>query len=204
MADGKVLIFGSGSGIGRQLEQSLRACGVAAVGVTRSGRDGSVCADVNDAAAVHRVFAAHPDATAVVSIVGGRPFTKEPPPDLDGNRHLIETARSQRIRRFVLVSTIGAGDSRGAAPLAARLVLGRFMKLKTEAEELLRRSGLDWTIVRPGHLKDGAPSGRAELREDPTVSGAVVRADVGVLIANLIDDPQTFGKTYACIEPKFG
>jgi nucleoside-diphosphate-sugar epimerase len=204
MAVGKVLIFGAGSGIGRQLEQSLRDRGAMAVGITRSGRDGRASADVNDLEAVRRVFAAHPDATAVVSIVGGRPFMKEAPPDLDGNRHLIETARALGVRRFVLVSTIGAGDSRAAAPLAARLVLGRFMKLKSEAEDLLRRSGLDWTIVRPGHLKDGAATGRAVLREDPTISGAVMRADVGLLIAKLLDDPTTVGKTYACIEPKAG
>lgn len=202
MNNAKVLIFGARSGIGVQLIETLKGSGNSPVGVTRSGSNASVSADVTDASAVQRVFAAHPDTTAVVSIVGGRPFTKDTPPDLTGNRNLIEAAQRTGVRRFVLVSTIGAGDSRAAAPLAARIVLGRFMKLKTEAEALLRASTLDWTIVRPGHLKDGAPTGRAVLREDPTLSGAVVRADVGVLIASLIDDHGSFGKTYACIEPK--
>lgn len=204
MNKAKVMIFGARSGIGVQLIATLGETGRSSVGVTRSGANASVSADVNDASAVQRVFAAHPDATAVVSIVGGRPFTKDTPPDLVGNRNLIEAAQRAGVRRFVLVSTIGAGDSRAAAPLAARIVLGRFMKLKTEAEALLRASGLDWTIVRPGHLKDGAPTGRAVLREDSTISGAVVRADVGALIAGLLDDPDSFGKTYACIEPKQG
>lgn len=204
MAGKKILIFGAGSGIGRQLQKSLQERGDVPVAVTRSGRDGSVALDVNDRDAVMKLFAAHPDASAVVSIVGGRPFMKEAPPDLAGNRHLIEAARSGGVRRFVLVSTVGAGDSRAAAPLAARLVLGRFMKLKGEAEDLLRASGLDWTIIRPGHLKDGEPTGRAVLREDPTLSGSVLRADVGVLIARSLEDPGTFGRTYACIEPKGG
>ncbi len=115
-----VLIFGAGSGIAKQLAETSRERGVTAVGVTRSRRAGSETADVNDVAAARRVFAAHPDATTVVSIVGGRPFMKEAPPDLDGNRNLIETAKARGVRRFVLVSTIGAGDSRAAAPLAAR------------------------------------------------------------------------------------
>lgn len=204
MAGMKILIFGAGSGIGRQLQRSLQERGDVAVGITRSGRDGTVAVDVNDREAVLKLFAAHPDASAVVSIVGGRPFRKETPPDLEGNRHLIEAARAGGVRRFVLVSTIGAGDSRAAAPLAARLVLGRLMKLKGEAEDLLRRSGLDWTIIRPGHLKDGDPRGRAVLREDPALSGSVLRADVGVLIAGALEDPRTFGRTYACIEPKSG
>ena len=205
MAGGKVLVFGSGSGIGAPLMRALEQRGVGAVGITRSGRDGSMAADVTDAAAVQRVFAAHPDATAVVSIVGGRPFRKDAtPPDLVGNRHLIDTAKARGLQRFVLVSTIGAGDSRAAAPLIARLILGRFMKLKTEAEALLRESGLDWTVVRPGHLQDAAPTGRAVLREDPGLSGAVTRADVGVLIAALLDDRATVGRTYACVEPRAG
>jgi nucleoside-diphosphate-sugar epimerase len=199
-----VLVFGAGSGIARQLAETLRERGCTAIGITRSGRNGSEAADVNDIEAVRRVFAAHPDATAVASLVGGRPFMKAPSPDLDGNRNLIETATAWGVRRFVLVSTIGAGDSRAAAPLAARLVLGRFMKLKSEAEQLLRSSGLDWTIVRPGHLRDGAPTGRAVLREDPTLSGSVTRADVGLLIAGILGDPATFGRTYACIEPRGG
>jgi nucleoside-diphosphate-sugar epimerase len=205
MTDGKVLVFGARSGIGVQLLQTLRERGRKAVGFTRAGQNGHERAEVTDAESVRAAFAAHPDAAVVVSIVGGRPFTKDAtPPDLIGNRHLIEAARARGIRRFILVSTIGAGDSRTAAPLIARLVLGRFMKLKTEAEALLRDSGLDWTIVRPGHLKDGAPTGRAILREDATLSGAVVRADVGLLIAAAIDDPASLGRTYACIEPKAG
>lgn len=202
MNNAKVLIFGARSGIGVQLIETLKAAGAVPLGITRSGGGASASTDVTDAAAVQRMFAAHPDTTAIVSIVGGRPFTKDTPPDLTGNRNLIDAAERAGVRRFVLVSTIGAGDSRNAAPLAARLVLGKFMKLKTQAEELLRGSQLDWTIVRPGHLKDGAPTGRGVLLEDPTVSGAVVRADVGLLIAGLLDDPASYGKTYACIERK--
>lgn len=202
LQNAKVLVFGARSGIGVQLVESLKAAGAVPVGITRSGSHASMSADVTDAAAVQRVFAEHADVSAVVSIVGGRPFMKETPPDLVGNRHLINAAEQSGSRRFILVSTIGAGDSRAAAPLAARLVLGRFMKLKAAAEDLLRASKLDWSIVRPGHLKDGAPTGRAVLLEDPTVSGAVMRADVGVLIARLIDDPHSYRKTYACIEPK--
>ena len=199
---GKVLVFGARSGIGAQLVQDLRERGGTPVAITRTGSAGTVAADVMDAGAVRAVFAENPDATAVVSIVGGRPFTGQPPPDLAGNRNLIEAARAAGVRRFVLVSTVGAGDSRAAAPLIARLVLGRFMALKTEAEGLLRQSGLDWTIVRPGHLKDGAPTGRAVLREDPAASGTVVRADVGRLIAGLLPDEASHGRTYACIEPR--
>jgi len=76
------------------------------------------------------------------------------------------------------------------------------MALKTEAEALLRESTLEWTIVRPGHLKNGAATGNGMLLEDSTVSGAIAREDVGALVADVLSRPETIGKIYACIEPR--
>lgn len=203
MAGQKVLIFGASSQIGVHLAQTLAARGDVAVPVTRSPREGAEQANVLDAAAVGAVFARHPDAAAVVSLVGGRPFRKEDTPaDFDGNRNLIEAAQRHGVKRFVMITTIGAGDSENAAPWIAKLVLGRFMKLKTLAENLLRDSGLEWTIVRPGHLKEGPPSGRAVLATDPKTQGVVLRTDVAELIAQVLSRADTVGKIYTCVEPK--
>lgn len=203
MAGQKVLIFGASSQIGVHLGQVLKAGGGQAVPVTRSPREGAEQADVLDAAAIATVFAKHPDATAVVSLVGGRPFRKEEnPADFDGNRNLIEAAKRHGVKRFVLITTIGAGDSIDAAPWIAKLVLGRFMKLKTKAENLLRESGLDWTIIRPGHLKEGPPSGQAVLATDPRTQGVVRRTDVAELIAQALGRADAVGQTYTCVEPK--
>jgi nucleoside-diphosphate-sugar epimerase len=158
-------------------------------------------ADVLDRAAVERVLGNTPRPEAIVSLVGGRPFRKDPPPDWDGNRHLIDAAKAAGIRRFVLVSSIGAGGSRAAAPWLARLILGRFMALKTRAEDYLRLSGLDWTIVRPGHLTEGPANGRGQLLEDERVSGAIPRAEVAVLVERILRDPGALGRTYAAIAP---
>lgn len=203
MAAVKVLIFGASSQIGVHLAKTLAARGDVAVPVARSPREGSELADVLDSAAVDAVFRKHPDSAAVVSLVGGRPFRKEDTPaDLVGNRHLIEAAKRHGVKRFVMITTIGAGDSRNAAPWIAKLVLGRFMELKTQAENLLRASGLDWTIIRPGHLKEGPPSGRAVLATDPKTQGVVLRTDVAELIAQALSRADTVGQTYTCVEPK--
>ncbi|MCU0759197.1 MAG: NAD(P)H-binding protein [Steroidobacteraceae bacterium] len=203
----RVAIFGASSGIGIELARRLAAAGSPPVAVTRSGAAPALAtagatqqrADVLDRAAIDRVLAVAPRADALVSLVGGRPFRKEPPPDWDGNRNLVDAANAAGIRRFVLVSTIGAGGSRAAAPWIARLVLGRFMALKTQAEDYLRLSGLDWTIVRPGHLTDQPAGGQGQLLEDEQVSGAIPRADVAALVERVLQDPATIGRTYAAI-----
>lgn len=203
----RVAIFGASSGIGVELARRLAAQGAPALAVTRSGASQALAAaggslargDVLQRADVERVLATVPAPEAVVSLVGGRPFRKDAPPDWDGNRNLIDAARAAGIRRFVLVSSIGAGDSRAAAPWIARLVLGRFMALKTKAEDYLRVSGLDWTIVRPGHLTDQPANGRGQLLEDETVSGAIPRADVAALVERVLGDDATIGRTYAAI-----
>lgn len=203
----RVAIFGASSGIGVELARRLAAQGAPALAVTRSGASAALAAagaslargDVLQRADVERVLATVPRAEAVVSLVGGRPFRKDTPPDWDGNRNLIDAARAAGIRRFVLVSSIGAGGSRAAAPWIARLVLGRFMALKTQAEDYLRASGLDWTIVRPGHLTDQPANGRGQLLEDETVSGAIPRADVAALVERVLGDDATIDRTYAAI-----
>lgn len=203
----RVAIFGASSGIGVELARRLAAHGTPALAVTRGDPPEALAAagatlvrgDVLQRADVERALATEPGPEAVVSLVGGRPFRKDSPPDWDGNRNLIDAARAAGIRRFVLVSSIGAGGSRAAAPWIARLVLGRFMALKTQAEDYLRASGLDWTIVRPGHLTDQPANGRGQLLEDETISGAIPRADVAALVERLLHDDASIGRSYAAI-----
>ncbi len=205
----RVAIFGASSGIGVELARRLVADGQPPLAVTRSAAAAALAAtgatlrraDVLDRAAVGQVLETAPRPEAIVSLVGGRPLRSGTPPDWQGNRHLIDAARTAGIRRFVLVSSIGAGASRAAAPWIARLILGRFMALKTRAEDDLRGSGLDWTIIRPGHLTDAPAGGRAQLLEDEHVSGAIPRADVAALIHRVLHDDGTVGRTYAAIAP---
>jgi nucleoside-diphosphate-sugar epimerase len=205
----KVAIFGASSGIGVDLARRLARSGQTALAVSRSGASPELAAagatvaraDVLEREQVARALSMSPRPDAIVSLVGGRPFREDAPPDWDGNRNLIDAARAAGIRRFVLVSSIGAGASRATAPWIARLVLGRFMALKTRAEDYLRESGLDWTIVRPGHLTDKPASGRGQLLEDEHVSGAIPRADVAALVERVLHDDGTVGRTYAAIVP---
>ncbi len=209
MAAPAVLIAGASSGIGVELARLLQAGGTPAVALIRASSNAAALeatgarvlrGDVLSATDVKRALGEAGNVGAIVSLVGGRPFRKEEAPDFTGNKHLIDAAKAAGVRRFVLVSSIGAGGSRAAAPFIAKLVLGRFMTLKTQAEDYLRASGLDWTIVRPAHLRDGPANGKGVLVEDESVSGGVQRADVARLVAETLGDRQRIGHVYSCLD----
>ncbi|MDQ3282148.1 MAG: NAD(P)H-binding protein [Acidobacteriota bacterium] len=61
--------------------------------------------------------------------------------NIDGTQNLIDEAKRANVQRFVYVSSLGA--DRGATD---------YHKSKFEAEKVVERSGLDWTIVRPGNV----------------------------------------------------
>jgi putative NADH-flavin reductase len=100
-------------------------------------------------------------------------------------RILVDAMRERGVRRLVAVTGLGAGDSRGHGGLlydaiAFPLVLKRIYDDKDVQEQIIRSSGLDWTIVRPGLLRSGPATGRARALTDPKdwTGGSVTRADV--------------------------
>jgi uncharacterized protein YbjT (DUF2867 family) len=105
------------------------------------------------------------------------------------------------VRRFVLISVIGAGDSRATAPAPSRRFLETVMNLKSQAEDHLRASDLDHTIIRPGGLGDVKATGTAVLADDPRAFSYISRTDLADLVVQALGDPTTIGKTYNAYDP---
>lgn len=101
---------------------------------------------------------------------------------------LLPAMREAGVRRLIAVTGFGAGDSRASIPalqrLPFRLVFGRAYADKDIQERLIRDSGLDWTLVRPGVLTNGRPTGRYRVLAEPDTwrNGLVARADVADFI----------------------
>jgi uncharacterized protein YbjT (DUF2867 family) len=123
---------------------------------------------------------------AVVFAAGGGPdgnIERKRTVDLEGSLKSIEGARRAGISRFVQVSAIGVD-----APLPPDTdpVWRAYVEAKRDADAALRSSGLDWTIIRPGRLTDGPPTGLVALGPD-VERGQVPRADVAAVLAAVID-----------------
>jgi uncharacterized protein YbjT (DUF2867 family) len=110
--------------------------------------------------------------------------------------------RIARVRRLIAVIGLEAGDRRGTAGfLHARvlfpLILQRIYDDKGAQEEIIRSSGLDWTIVRPGILTDGPATGRYRVLTDTKSwrGGFISRQDVADFLIQQITDDTCIGRT---------
>jgi uncharacterized protein YbjT (DUF2867 family) len=105
--------------------------------------------------------------------------------DRDGAVKLIETG----VPRFVMVSAMGADPAAEGDD-----VFAVYLRAKGAADEALRQSDLDWTVIRPGRLTDDPGSGLIALGAD-VARGAIPRADVAATLALVLGAPNTIGKT---------
>ncbi|MBJ3762563.1 NAD(P)H-binding protein [Maribius pontilimi] len=112
----------------------------------------------------------------------------------DSTRVLLEAMKTSGTRRLVAVTGFGAGRSRSAMSklesLGHKAILGRPYADKDRQEELIVQSDLDWTIVRPVILTNGAKSGRMKVLRDPSDwrNGLVSRADVASYLIDAVED----------------
>jgi nucleoside-diphosphate-sugar epimerase len=105
---------------------------------------------------------------------------------------LADAAELAGARRFIQISSMGAG--RPPAP-GRDEVWAAYIKAKTEAEDdLRRRDGLAWTILRPGRLTDEPGTGLVRLAPE-VPPGSVPRDDVAAVIMALLENPGTAGQT---------
>ncbi|MEU4200505.1 SDR family oxidoreductase [Streptomyces sp. NPDC045456] len=107
-----------------------------------------------------------------------------------------DAAEAAGVRRFVVVSSMGADKE---PPEGTDEVFAAYLRAKGAADADVRsRSGLDWTILRPGRLTDDPGTGLVRLAES-TGRDEITRDDVAAVLAALLDEPRTAGRTLELI-----
>ena len=123
-------------------------------------------------------------ADAIVFAAGAGPGSgpeRKQTVDFGGAVRCIEAAEALGVRRFLMVSSIGAHDPEGASE-----AMRPYVRAKAAADERLAATGLDWTIVRPGSLRDEPGTGRVDLSTELGRRGTVPREDVASVLAELL------------------
>jgi uncharacterized protein YbjT (DUF2867 family) len=117
-----------------------------------------------------------------------------------GTGYVIDAMTNAKVKRLVVLSAFGAGESRRLAnPLVRLLLIGLVLKAQFEdhdrQEQQVRNSGLDWVIARPTRLTNGPARGRTQKKSAlESVPNAISRADVAAFLVEACETATWVGK----------
>lgn len=196
----RVLIIGAHGKVALHLAPLLAERGDEVTGVIRNPDHAAdveaagatpVVADVEqlDTSAIADLLRGH-DAVVWSAGAGGGDPSRTYAVDRDAAIRSIDAAASAGVSRYVMVSYIG---SRLDHSIPEDNSFFAYAEAKAAADEHLRASALDWTILAPGPLTLDDPTGLIEVA-DPG-EGRVSRADVAAVAAAALAEPATIGRT---------
>ncbi|MEQ8382203.1 MAG: SDR family oxidoreductase [Coleofasciculus sp. A1-SPW-01] len=158
-----------------------------------------VMGDALDAVTVEQAMLGDQPIQAVISTIGGLPKDGQRA-DFLGNKHLIDAAVKAKVQKFILISSIGSGESAIALPPQALTTLKPVLIEKEQAENYLQDSGLTYTVIRPGGLKSEPATGNGVVTENQKVAGTIHRADVAQLVCQCLFSDAANNKVLAAID----
>ena len=206
----KVFVAGGSRGVGRAVVDKLLTSGSEVVALLRSdeqvaefGAMDGVTAIKGDAFDYKSVEGAMDGCDAAISTLGGQSGDDGKRVDYEGNSNVIEAAGILGVTRMLLVTSIGCGNSKEAAPPSVFEVLKDVLAAKSKAENLLIKyyTNMNWTIVRPGGLKSEAATGTAILTQDNLAIGSIHREDVANLVVDALNSENTERKILSAVDP---
>ena len=202
----RVAIVGAHGKVAQQLMRILYDRGDEFVGVVRNDEHGEDVFRLGGEGALLDVEAASAEQLAVpftgcdvvVFSAGAGPgsgVARKRTVDYAGSVKSVQAAIIAGVRRFIQVSARGVDT-----PLAedADEQWAAYVAAKRDADAVLRQSGLDWTILRPGALTYDEGTGSI-LLGSTVPRGSIAREDVAALIAACMDEPRSIGKQWEVI-----
>ncbi len=201
----KLAIFGATGRTGHEVTKQALAAGHSVTAFVRNPERLAIedqnltvlTGDVLDPKAVSEAIRGQ---NAIVCALGGGQDLKKTSVRATGTANIIQGMKEHKVSRLAAVTAMGTGDSWDSLSFVNKLFFATVLKSARadhEAQEAeIKKSGLDWTILRPSGLTDKPHTGIYEYGENiPAVSSTIARADVADLILKALGDDQLIGKT---------
>lgn len=107
--------------------------------------------------------------------------------DRDGAKRLVDLAAKADVGRFVMLSSMGAGEPDSESDLA------HYLQAKHDADEHLKASGLTYAILRPVRLTEEDGTRDMRFGDDVDAQARAARGDVASVLADAVDDERWAG-----------
>lgn len=203
-----IFLAGASRGVGREIAQCLisqqfKVKALLRTDATRHELEtmgiAVVLGDAMNVEDVERAMLGDEPIDAVITTIGGlaKDSTRA---DYIGNKNLIDVAVKARVKKFILVTSIGSGNSVVALSPQILEALQPVLIDKEKAEQHLIGSGLNYTIIRPGGLQSESATGNGVLTEDPRIAGMINRADVAQLVCRCLNSDAANNKILSAVD----
>ena len=203
----KIVIFGASGKTGRQLlEMALKQNH----SVTAFVRNPSSLSDLHnsnltvlqgdilDATSVEQAVE---NQDVVLLAVGVPPNVKEPVLST-GTKHILQAMEKHGVKRIIVESGIGVGETISRAHLTKKLMISTILKRvyadKALQEQYVKESNRDWTILHAADLTNGPFTGTYRMGEDLKlgIKASISRSDVADCMLKLLTDSSSYHKSF--------
>lgn len=113
--------------------------------------------------------------------------------DQEGAKKMIDAAKNNNIKKFVMLSSIGADAPEEASDLQD------YLKAKHTADDYLKDSNIPYVIVRPGALTNEPGYSKIEIGSNLNKKGSISRDDVAQVLTRTLHDDAALNKTFEII-----
>lgn len=114
--------------------------------------------------------------------------------DQEGAKKLMDAAKNKGVKKFVMLSSMGADKPEEADEIQ------EYLRAKHNADEYLKQSGVQYTIVRPGALTNNDGKGKIKLENKLNQRGEISRRDVAETLVGALDSSIAKNKTFEILE----
>lgn len=202
----KVLVLGARGKTGRLVVDRALAAGhtVTALVHSHEGEDEhplpeSVSVVHGDAQNPSRLRSAMEGVEGVIDVIGGtKPFLTT---DLETStaKVVLEVMQETGAKRLIAVSALGVGDSReNTSFLYEHIFMPVFLRGiiedKNNMEAAVKKSDLEWVIVRPPVLNDHAATGAVHIFARGEEAHKITRADLAQFLVDQLTSPEYLGQ----------
>jgi putative NADH-flavin reductase len=203
----KVLVLGAGGKTGELVVERALVAGheVTAFVHDRTSRvDQRANVVVGDTEHASVVAAAVAGQDAVIDAIGGKTPYKKTELESKTARNVVDAMQANGVRRLLVVSMLGVGDSKNQAPFwYASILKPTFLrgadKDKARMESVVSGSGLEYVIVRPPILTDDDPKGSSMVIAEDAIGHSITRADLAQFLVDQLTCDDFLGQAIVVV-----